>query len=113
MKKVFIAALTVLFVGLCLTSCEQKQSGSGDPVEGIQKTMLLGRWNVIATYRTEDGIKVENHTPQGEYWIFYNDNMLQHGSIGDNTYSYAIYNNTGWGIPYSSYGANRNSFNHL
>jgi hypothetical protein len=94
MKKVFIAALTVLFVGLCLTSCEQKQSGSGDPVEGIQKAMLLGRWNVIAAYRTEDGIKVENHTPQGEYWIFYNDNMLQHGPIGDNTCPYAIDGNT-------------------
>ena len=95
MKKALIGIFVILFTGLCLTSCEQKQSGSGDPVEGIQKAMLLGRWNVIAGYRTEDGIKVEvveNHTPQGEYWIFYNDNMLQHGSIGDNTYSYAIGN---------------------
>ena len=92
MKKVFIAALTVLFVGLCLTSCEQKQSGTNVPIEGIQKSMLLGTWQVIEAYRTENGIKVENHDVSDEgYWIFY-DNIVNQG--GKNTCSYAIDGNT-------------------
>ena len=114
MKKVFIAALTVLFVGLCLTSCEQKQSGTNVPIEGIQKSMLLGTWQVIEAYRTENGIKVENHdVGDAGYWIFYDNIVNQGGGEYLRICNRWQYNNICRGRPYGSYGANRNSFNLL